>query len=196
MRELLRQHLWEACPGCRISEAATLAEARAQAAGAFDLAMVDLELPDGNCLDWVQQWATTENCPRIVILSSHDEDYILYRALHSAIPGFVHKNDSTEILHAAIRTVLAGGTFFSPTVQRMRMRMQSATDFYNKLLSEKEQEVLQYLGLGMADEEVAAVLGLQVNSILFHRKNIMQKLSLHSQVDLIRYAIGKGFSKI
>ena len=96
----------------------------------------------------------------------------------------------------AIRTVLAGGIFFSPMVQRMRMRMQSGADFFNKILSEKEQEVLRYLGLGMADEEVAAVLGLQVSSIAIHRKHIMRKLDLHSQVDLMRYAIEKGFARI
>jgi DNA-binding NarL/FixJ family response regulator len=196
LRELLRNHLRDAYPGCQISEAATFAEARAQATGAFDLAIVDLELPDGNCLDWVQDWAASKNCPRIVILSSHDQDFILYRALRSAIPGFVHKNDPTEVLHVAIRTVLAGGIFFSPTVQRMRMRMQSGADFFNKILSEKEQEVLRYLGLGMADEEVAAALGLRASSIALHRKHIMRKLDLHSQVDLMRYAIEKGFAQI
>ena len=196
LRELLNQHLGAAYPGCQISEASTFADARAQAAGTFDLAIVDLELPDGNCLDWVQAWAAKENCPRIVILSSHDEDFILYRALRSAIPGFVHKNDPTQVLHEAIKTVLAGGTFFSATVQRMRMRMQSNAEFFNKILSEKEQEVLRYLGLGMADDEAAAMLGLQPNSIMFHRKQIMQKLDLHSQVDLMRYAIEKGFVQI
>lgn len=196
LRELLRHHLGEAYPGCGISEAATFAEARAQSAGTFDLVIVYLELPDGNCLDWVQEWAARKDCPRIVILSSRDQDYILYRALHSAIPGFVHKNDSAEFLHVAITTVLGGGTFFSPTVQRMRMRMQSSPDFYNKILSTAEQEMLKYLGMGMTNEEAAAILGLQVSSVAHQRQQIMRKLDVHSQADLMRYAIKKGFSGI
>ena len=196
LRELLRRHLVEAYPGCGIAEAATFAEARAQASGAFDLAIVDLELPDGNCLDWVQEWAARKDCPRIVILSSRDQDYILYRALHSAIPGFVHKNDSAEFLHVAITTVLGGGTFFSPTVQRMRIRMQSSPDFYNKILSTAEQELLKYLGIGMTNEEAAAMLGLQASTVAHQRKQIMRKLDVHSQADLMRYAIKKGFSRI
>ena len=195
--EIVLRHLLEdAYPGCGISEAATFEEARALAAGTFDLVIVDLELPDGNCLDWVQEWAARKDCPRIVILSSRDQDYILYRALHSAIPGFVHKNDSAEFLHVAIKTVLGGGTFFSPTVQRMRMRMQSSPDFYNKILSAAEQEMLKYLGLGMNNEEVAAMLGLQVSSVAHQRQQIMRKLDVHSQADLMRYAIKKGFSRI
>ena len=196
LRQLLCQHLRGAYPGSKITEAATLAEAKSHAAGSFDLAIVDLELSDGNSLEWAQDWAAKDDCPRIIILSSHDEDLILYRALRSRIPGFVHKNDATEVLHAAIKTVLAEGTFFSPTVQRMRMQMQSHSDFFNKILSEKEQEVLKYLGAGMADEEVAAVLGLQALSIAVHRKHIMRKLDLHSQVELMRYAIEKGFARI
>ena len=196
LRELLRHNLRDAYPGCGISVAATFAEAREKSTGTFDLVIVDLELPDGNCLDWVQEWAARKDCPRIVILSSRDQDYILYRALHSAIPGFVHKNDSSEFFHVAIRTVLGGSTFFSPTIQRMRMRMQSSPDFYNKILSAAEQEMLKYLGMGMSNAEVAAMLGLQVSSVSHQRQHIMRKLDLHSQVDLMRYAIKKGFSKI
>jgi DNA-binding NarL/FixJ family response regulator len=198
LRQLLKSHLQTEFPGCRISEAGSLAEVRGleKTIGKIDLAIIDLELPDGNALDWVEAWVKTPTEPRAIILSAISEDYILFRALHSNLPGFVHKSDNTEMLHLAIRTVLAGGVFFSPTVQRMRSRMQVDPDFFEKVLTEREQTILGHLGQGLSNEEVAQLLGLKESSIADHRKNIMNKLNLHNQAELMRYAVKKGFSRI
>lgn len=198
LRQLLRQHLQQAFPGARITEAGTLAETQAVAASGarFTLAVVDLELPDGNALAWVEEWAKTQDQPRIIILTSASEDYALYRALHSNVSGFVHKTDDTSLLHLAIQTVLAGGVFFSPTVQKMRTRMQTDPDFFQKLLTEKEQGILALLGQGLSNEQTGAMLGIKVLTIADHRRNIMNKLGLHNQADLMRYALEKGFSHI
>lgn len=198
LRQFLRQHLEQEFPGAKITEAGTLAETHAiVASGAkFTLAIVDLELPDGNALPWVEQWAQTADSPKIIILTSASEDYALYRALHSDIPGFVHKTDETSMLHLAIRTVLGGGVFFSPTVQKMRGRMQTDPAFFQKLLTEKEQKILELLGQGLSNEQAGALLGVKVLTIADHRRNIMQKLGLHNQAELMRYALEKGFAHI
>jgi DNA-binding NarL/FixJ family response regulator len=197
LRELLRTHLEKEYPGSSIVEAQTLGEARAAMAlsDTFDLAIVDLELPDGNALDWIIGWMQGNTQRKALILSSVHEDYVLYRALHSNVPGFVHKNDDTEVLRLAIRSVLAGGMFFSSTVQKMRSRIGADPVFFNKVLSEREQEALVYLGKGLSNEEVAEYLGLKASSVQDHRKHIMNKLGIHSQAELMRYAVEKGFSK-
>lgn len=200
LRELLRKHLQSEYPGCHITEAHNLEQAKTAMAvsSEYDLAIVDLELPDGNSMSWIVNWTNgaSETPRKAIILTSVSEDYVLYQALHSNIPGFVHKNDEIETLHLAIKSVLAGGVFFSSSVQRMRARMQRDPIFYNKVLSDREQEALVYLGQGLSNEEVAEYLGLKASSVQAHRKNIMAKLGIHSQVELIRYAIEKGFCKI
>jgi DNA-binding NarL/FixJ family response regulator len=198
LRQLLRQHLQQEFPGAGITEAGTLAETQsiADSGARFTLAIVDLELPDGNALPWVEQWAQTADRPKIILLTSVSEDYALYRALHSDIPGFVHKTDDTSMLHLAIRTVLNGGVFFSPTVQKMRSRMQTDPAFFQKLLTEKEQKILELLGQGLSNEQTGAMLGIKMITIADHRRNIMQKLGLHNQAELMRYALEKGFSRI
>lgn len=198
LRKLLHSHLTEEFPGCRITEASSMAELTKIDFSQLhpDLAIVDLELPDGNALDWVEERVRAPDQPKVIILTSVEEDYVLFRAIHSNLPGFVHKNDDTTILHLAIKTVLAGGVFFSPTVRKMRSRMQSDPSFFTKVLSDREQRILEYLGQGLSNEEVAQLFGLRVSSVADHRKNIMAKLNLHNQAELMRYALEKGFSRI
>jgi len=197
LRELLRSHLEHEFPGCKIVEIETLDQLyKISDSSVFDLSIVDLELPDGNAMEWVIERLKLPTEPRVLLLSSSDEDYVLYRALHSNIPGFVHKNDSIETLLAAIKTVLRGDVFFSSTVQKMRSRMQTDPLFFAKILSDREQEMLKYIGRGLRNSEVALMVQppLSEATVADHRKRIMQKLKLHREADLIRYAQEKGFS--
>jgi DNA-binding NarL/FixJ family response regulator len=198
LRKLLDSHLSREFPGSQLTEVGSLAELQKIDFRQVhpDLSIVDLELPDGNSLDWVVNYVKSPEQPKVVILTSVDEDYVLFRAIHSNLPGFVHKNDDPSILQLAINTVLAGGIFFSPTVRKMRSRMQSDPSFFTKILSDREQRILEYLGQGLSNEEVAQLFGLRVSSVADHRKNIMAKLNLHSQTELMRYALEKGFSRI
>ena len=196
LRQLLCQHLRETYADCEIRELFTLAQCRAatRTGERFDLAIVDLDLPDGNAMDWVQEWVKNPD-NKAIILSAINEDYMLYRALQSNLPGYVHKNDGTELLHTAIKVVLDGGVFFSETVQRMRTRMQADPAFFNKVLSDREQKVLELLGKGIPMPEVAALLGLRVSTVSDHRQHIMNKLGLHNQTQLMVYAREKGFAR-
>jgi len=198
VRGLICRDLMEAYPGCTITVAGSLAEIRAIEPndGGFDVAIVDLELPDGSALDWVRQSVRARPDQRIVILSALDEDYTVYQAMHSDAPGYVHKNDTVEVLRQAIEVVLEGGVFFSPSVVKMCREKQSDPKFFNKILSIKEQEALKLFGAGLSDEEVAAILALAETSVAAYRKRIMAKLDLHSQRDLMKYAVAKGFSRL
>jgi DNA-binding NarL/FixJ family response regulator len=100
------------------------------------------------------------------------------------------------MLQLAIKTVLAGGIFLSPSVQRLRSKMQADPVFFDRILTKTEQEVLTLAGQGLSNEEIAQALGIREQTAGVHRKHIMNKLDLHTQADLIRYAIKKGFSKV
>lgn len=199
-RNAIKRELSEQYPGCTFTEARTVAELQALSTqnNQYDLAVVDLELPDGTALDWISEMAQRSGAPPIIILSSVEakHEFIVYRAAEAGIPGFVHKNDDTSVLHQAIQIVMNGGMFFSPTVQQMRRRIQAKPDFFNKILTPREQEMLRYIGEGQSNEEIAEKMAIRLVSVLEHRKRIMTKLDIHKERELMKYALEKGFSKI
>jgi DNA-binding NarL/FixJ family response regulator len=198
VREFLCRDLQAVYPGCTINQAGSLAEIRTfeQKNTRFDLAIVDIELPDGSALEWVQQAVQTRPGQRILILSARDEDYVLFQAMHSSIPGYVHKNDKPEVLQQAIKAVLDGGMFYSQSVLQMCRKQQADPKFFNKLLTAREQEALELFGGGLPDGEVAALIGISPFTAASYRKQIMTKLGVHSQGELMKYAVSKGFSQL
>jgi two-component system response regulator NreC len=73
--------------------------------------------------------------------------------------------------------------------------MNSDPALFSKILSDKEQQILRLIAEGNSNEEIAEIEGSKVTTILFHRKNIMNKLNIHSAPELMRYAFQKGFAK-
>lgn len=199
LRELLRTHLRSEFPGCNILEVETLAQLIAiDKQTEFALSIVDLQLPDGNAMDWVIQWTNREDDPPVLVLTASDQDYVLYRALNSKVQGFVHKNDDSATLLMGIKAVLNGGIYFSESMKKMRARMGKDPEFFSKILSTREQEVLEFLGKGLRNSEIGQLMKPQLteNSVQDYRRRIMSKLGLHREADLIRYANLKGFSRI
>jgi DNA-binding NarL/FixJ family response regulator len=198
VRDFLCRDLRETHPGCTIIEAGSVAEIQAfeQQNEKFDLALVDLELPDGSALDWVQQSMQTRPAQRIIILSARDEDYVLFQAMHSHVSGYVHKKDKPEVLRHAIERVLNGETFFSPSVRQLCREQQRDPAFFNRLLTPREQEALEIFGQGLPDREAAALLGISRFTAAAYRKQIMTKLGVHSLGELMKYAVSKGFSRL
>jgi DNA-binding NarL/FixJ family response regulator len=197
VRQLLIADIQKKIPGCRIIEAGSLDELKqldTKGLGSVTLAIVDLELPDGNALDWVEAYTAREEKPKVLLLSSMVEDFVLARALRSRASGFVHKNDGRDSLTSGIELVLSGHLYYSPTVLRLRNSMESDPALFSKILSDKEQQILRLIAEGNSNEEIAEIEGSKVTTILFHRKNIMNKLNIHSAPELMRYAIQKGFA--
>jgi DNA-binding NarL/FixJ family response regulator len=197
VRQLVIADIQKKFPGCRIIEAGSLDELRqldSKGLGPVNLAIVDLEMPDGNALEWVEAYTEREGRPKVLLLSSLVEDFVLARALRSHAAGFVHKNDSKESLIAGIELVLSGHLYYSPTVRRLRSSMDADPALFSKILSDKEQQILRLIAEGNSNEEIAEIEGCKVTTVLFHRKNIMNKLNIHSAPELMRYAFQKGFA--
>ena len=196
-RGLIRIHLAALYPDAAFVEVATVAELDQINAADFDLALVDLELGDGTSLAWIHRAA--EQSPRcsVVILSSVDPQHeaLVFRAAQAGVAGFVHKNEDMQILVSAVKTVIEGGMYYSPLVNQMR-RSLAKPDFFNKILSEREQTILGYIGEGMTNDEIAQLMGLKSRSVVEYRKKLMGKLDMHSATELMKYAIDMGFTKL
>jgi len=163
-----------------------------------DVAVIDIGMPNLNGIEAARR--ITEKRPEtaVVILSMHaDESYVL-RALNSGARGYLLKDSPEDDLINAIRAVHKGKAFFSPEISRMlaedymrQMRQRGVEDSY-ELLTPREREVLQMLGEGNSNKEVATKLNLSLHTVETHRGNVLEKLNLHSTAEMILYAVRKG----
>ena len=182
-----------------VAEAADGREAvDAAAALVPDVAVIDIGMPNLNGIEAAAR--ITEKRPEtaVVILSMHaDESYVL-RALKSGARGYLLKDSPEEDLINAIRAVHQGKAFFSPEISKMlaedymrQMRQRGVEDSY-ELLTPREREILQMLGEGNSNKDVATKLNLSLHTVETHRGNILEKLNLHSTAEMILYAVRKG----
>lgn len=163
-----------------------------------DVVVLDIAMPQLSGTEAAQR--ITEMLPNtaIVILSMHsDEGYVL-RALKAGAKGYLVKDSAEGDLIAAIKAVSQGKAFFSSEVSRMlvedyvrEMRARGVEDSY-ELLTAREREILHLLAEGKSNKDLAALLNLSLFTVETHRRNLQEKLNLHSLAELILYAVRKG----
>jgi DNA-binding NarL/FixJ family response regulator len=163
-----------------------------------DVVVMDIGMPNLNGIEAARQIREIRPDAAVVMLSMHsDEGYVL-RALGAGARAYLLKDSATTDLVQAIRAVVEGKSFFSPTVSKvllqdyMRKLQRSGTEDSYDLLSPREREVLQLVAEGKSNKEVASLLNLSVYTVETHRAKIMQKLSLKGVPELILYAVRKG----
>jgi DNA-binding NarL/FixJ family response regulator len=162
-----------------------------------DLIFLDLALPDGDGLDLLSELLAVAPHAKVIALSSFADEFTVHRALRSPVRGFVDKGEQPlDLLKDAVDTVLAGGRYFSPSVQKLRAALRSDPVAFDKVLSDREQHLLSLFGQGLSNEAVAAQVGLTPGTVKLHRRNIHRKLGLHSTPELMNYALKKGFTRV
>ena len=163
-----------------------------------DVAVLDIAMPNLSGIEAAQRIAAALPGISIVILSMHsDEGYVL-RALKAGAKGYLLKDSVEGDLIEAIQAVYQGKTFFSPEITKMLMedyvreiRTRGSDDSYD-LLTSREREILQLLVELKSNKEIAQVLNLSLYTVETHRRNLHEKLNLHSLPELILYAVRKG----
>jgi DNA-binding NarL/FixJ family response regulator len=197
-RSFLRQLVIDHCAGEVVLEVGTLAELRANLAllGSVDLVLLDIRLPDGDGIDFIDEMSKAHVSTPVLLLSGSCEDFIVHRVSRSHVQGFVHKDENPDLLITAIQTVAAGGAAYSPRFIARKSQLDQNPEAFYKILSAREQQMLCYLGSGFSDAEAASALGLSVGTTQTHRRNVMAKLDLHSAQELQAYALKGGFTTI
>jgi DNA-binding NarL/FixJ family response regulator len=162
-----------------------------------DLLVVDLMMPGLGGLDVLAQVRQRVPQTRAIVLSMHaDESYVL-AALRNGAAGYVLKNAGVEDLLRAIRSVLAGQIYLSTQLSErailsyVERARDAAGDTYDAL-TPREREVLHLVAEGHTSAEIAQRLTISPRTAEIHRTNLMRKLDLHSQTELVRYAIKRG----
>ncbi len=159
-----------------------------------DVALLDLQLGEDQAFDSVPEIRRVARGLRLIWVTSVATEYLVSRAFDAELEGFVHKDDAVSVLVTAIERVAAGGRFISETVLKMQARFRQKPDHFQKLLSPREQELLELLSQGVSNQEAAALLGLSPGTIQAHRRNIMARLDLHSLAELQAYGLKSGFT--
>ncbi len=161
-----------------------------------DVLVLDLMIPRLHGLEVVRRVRKEHPSTRILVLSMNSEDPYVVEALRSGATGYVLKDCATSNLPEAIRSVAAGKRYLSPALAERAIdalfqdRGEAGLDPYDTL-TERERVVLQMAAEGMGNPEVAEKLFISPRTAESHRANLMRKLGLRSQTDLVRYAIRK-----
>ncbi len=160
-----------------------------------DLVLLDLHLPNLDGFGVVEALRQATPNIRILVLSSHCDDYTVFRAEHARVQGFVDKNTSAvATLRHAITAVSQGRVYFSAAFKQIKAARHGNPFSFDKLLTERERAVLALIGEPLTDDEIAGRLGRSKETIEKHRFNILRKLGLESTAALVRYAVDHGFT--
>jgi two-component system, NarL family, response regulator NreC len=159
--------------------------------------LLDLMIPRLHGLEVTRQVHRDSPGTKVIILSMHaDEPYVM-EALRNGALGYVLKDCTAADLVLAVRTVVAGRRYLSPVLAERALTGYvehpgaSELDIYDTLTN-RERMVLQLAAEGKTSAEIATALFISPRTAETHRANLMRKLGMRSQTDLVRFAIRRG----
>jgi DNA-binding NarL/FixJ family response regulator len=162
-----------------------------------NVVVMDIAMPRLNGLDAASQIVRRYPATEVIILSMHQEEDYLVRALAAGVRGYLLKETAQLDLVRAVRSVVQQKAFFSPTIAQMlaedytrQLQKKKIEDSY-ELLTDRERETLQLIAEGKSNKEAAAALAVSPYTIETHRNNLMQKLNLHNTAEIVLYAVRK-----
>ncbi|HSV51938.1 MAG TPA: response regulator transcription factor [Burkholderiaceae bacterium] len=162
----------------------------------FDVLVLDLSMPGRSGMELIKLVHAEKPKLRILVLSMHQELQYAVRAIKNGASGYLTKESAPEQLVMAIRKLAAGGAFVTPEVAEQLALgvMPGATDRPHENLSDREFEVLRLLLTGLSVTDIGVRLNLSVKTVSTHKANLMQKMGLQNQSELIRYALKHGLT--
>jgi DNA-binding NarL/FixJ family response regulator len=166
-----------------------------------DVLVVDLMMPGVNGLEVVRQLRERAPGTRACVLSMHATDAYVVEALRAGASAYVLKQAPARALVEAIRAIAAGRRYLSPPLSEEQLATYeararaTARDAYDTL-SAREREVLTLAAQGLTSAEIGARLGIGKRTVETHRANVLAKLPIKSQAELVRYAIKKGLISV
>mgnify|MGYP000355403866 CR=1 FL=1 len=161
----------------------------------FDVLVLDLSMPGRSGMELIKLVKAEKPRLRILVLSMHQELQYAVRAIKSGASGYLTKESAPAQLVQAIRKIAGGGAFISAEVaeQLALGAMPGGGDRApHEALSDREFQVFRLLVDGMSVTDIAGQLNVSVKTVSTHKSNLMHKLALSNQSELVRYAIKHG----
>ncbi|NOZ37896.1 MAG: response regulator transcription factor [Gammaproteobacteria bacterium] len=196
-REWWMKNIFSAFPDAVPESAITLREAREKCASKhFSLALVDINLPDGNGLELVDELVLQQPETYIVMSTIFDDDHHVFSALRAGANGYLIKDQPRDSQIEMLRDIVNGQPPISPGVARRILRYFAEQKVEQKpatqQLTGREQEVLRLIAKGYSRPEVADLMGLTANTVSSYTKVIYQKLNVSRRAEAVIEAIRLG----
>lgn len=154
-----------------------------------DVTLMDFSIPGIQGADLIRRLKAEHPKGQILVLSMHKEGEIVSRLLKAGAAGYVTKDAQVETLLSAIRKVAAGGKFIDPSlVDLMIFDTPQLSRTPRQTLTDREFQILRMLAKGSSINDIADGLRLSAKTVSTHKTNLMRKLHLQTNADMIRYA--------
>lgn len=164
-----------------------------------DVVLMDLSMPHGK--DGLSTTAEMKKLlpeTAVLILTMHDDEEYLFRAIQAGASGYILKSAPYEELLSAIQHIAQGNAYLHPSATK-RLMGDYLDKFRNgehagtyESLSDREREILTKVAQGYSNKEIAEQLVISVKTVETHKSNLMEKLNLKTRPDLVKFAMKKG----
>ncbi|MBN8549531.1 MAG: response regulator transcription factor [Deltaproteobacteria bacterium] len=164
-----------------------------------DLVIMDVAMPKLDGLGTLERLSPNQPCPPVLILSANDGGKNVKAALKAGARGFLPKNVGIQELEFAINSILEGKTYLSPTVTTSLMTAGSpegALENPLSVLTKREVEILTHLADGKPNRVIGKLLHISTRTVDTHRSNILKKLNVKTNAELVKLAITNGLISI
>jgi two-component system response regulator NreC len=162
-----------------------------------DVVLLDLSMPGPGGIEVTRRLKKAVPEVRVLILTFHEDDVLLREAIRAGAAGYITKRAFESELINAIQATWRGDLYVHPAMTRALLQddltaPQSSDQVSISSLTPRETEVLRLVAQGYTNRQIAELLSISVRTVESHRANLMDKLDLHSRVELVRYAKEHG----
>jgi two-component system invasion response regulator UvrY len=192
IREGLRKILLESLPFAEIVDVADSAELFKRAIKEkWDIIISDISMPGYSGIEILKEIKTHTPLTPVLMLSMHSPEQYAVRAIKAGASGYLTKESAPYELVTAVQHILSGRKYITNRVAEVLAGSLEAysTKMPHEQLSDREFEVLKFIVEGKSISEIGEILTLNVNTISTYRSRIMDKMSLRSNADLVKYSI-------
>ncbi|MDY3911493.1 MAG: response regulator transcription factor [Elusimicrobiaceae bacterium] len=165
-----------------------------------DVYVVDISMPLLNGIEATERIVKNDPEAKVVMLSMYDDRVSVEKSLKAGAKGFIVKVSTADEIVDAIEEIAAGRFYLCSKVSKYIVKgflgKTSARKRDSTGLTPKEKEVLQLIAEGYSSKQIAKTFNLSLNTIHVHRNNIMKKLGIHKQAELVRFALKEGIAQL
>ena len=192
VRQGLKQVLAEALPDATFGDAASAEETLGMVRTAnWDIVVLDISLPGKSGIEALKELRKAHPRLPVLVLSMHPEEQFAVRALKAGAAGYVTKRTAARDVVTAVKKVLSGGRYVSPSLaERLAAQAQAGSvEMPHETLSDREYQVFRLLAVGKTVKQIGKELDLSPQTVSTHRSHILEKMGMLSNAELIQYAI-------
>lgn len=160
----------------------------------WDMVVLDIAMPGRNGLETLSEIRKRRPELPVLILSMHSEEQFAIRAIKAGASGYLTKNNAVTELIPAIRRVLSGKKYVSPALAEVLAGLIESGEGRppHEVLSDREYHVVCAIASGKSVSEIAGAMSLSVKTVSTYRGRALEKMNMHTNAELTRYAIRNG----